>query len=43
MQLYVRLAGIDEKGATQVLKVLPSEAAVMAEVVNLFAFKNERK
>jgi len=43
MQRYVRLAGIDEKGATQVLKVLPSDAAVMAEVVNLFAFKNERK
>lgn len=43
MQRYVRLAGIDEKGATQVLKVLPSDMAVMAEVVNLFAFKNEKK
>jgi integrase len=36
MQHYVRLAGIDEKGATQVLKVLPSDAAVMAEVVDIF-------
>ncbi len=43
MQRYVRLAGIDEKGATQVLKVLPSDAAVMAEVVNLFAFKSKKE
>ena len=38
MQRYIRMAGIDERGATQVLKVLPSEEA-MAKVVNLFEFK----
>lgn len=39
MQYYIRLAGVDEKGATQVLRVLPNDAALMAEVVNLFDFK----
>jgi integrase len=39
MQYYVRLAGIDERGATQVLRMLPSDAAVMAEVVDIFEFK----
>lgn len=43
MQRYIRLAGIDERGATQVLKVLPSDAAVMSEVVNLFDFKARRE
>ena len=42
MQRYIRMAGIDEKGATQVLKFLP-EAQVMGEVVNLFDFKADRK
>lgn len=42
MQHYVRLAGIEEQGATQVLKILPSDAAVMGEVVNLFEFKAKR-
>ncbi|HEX4925242.1 MAG TPA: site-specific integrase, partial [Bdellovibrionales bacterium] len=36
MQRYIRLAGIEIKGATEGLKVLP-EAEVMAQVVNLFA------
>ena len=36
MQIYMRLAGIDEKGATQGLKFLPSDEAVMDNVVNLF-------
>jgi len=39
MQHYTRLAGVDERGATQVLKMLPSDAAVMGEVVSLFDFK----
>lgn len=39
MQYYIRLAGVDEQGATQVLKMLPSESAVMGEVVRLFDFK----
>lgn len=42
MQHYVRLAGIDERGATQVLKVLPSDAAVMAEVVSIFGKKGNK-
>jgi len=36
MQFYIRLAGVDEQGATQVLKMLPSDAAMMSEVVRLF-------
>lgn len=43
MQYYVRLAGVDEKGATQVLRVLPSDDAVMGEVVNLFQFKAKKE
>lgn len=43
MQRYIRLAGIDEQGATQVLRVMPSDAAVMAEVVNLFEFKAKQE
>lgn len=39
MQHYVRLAGVDERGATESSRVLPSDAAVMAEVVNIFDFK----
>jgi len=39
MQRYIRMAGIDERGATQVLRVLPSDEALMGEVVNLFDFK----
>jgi integrase len=42
MQYYIRLAGVEEQGATQVLRVLPSDAAVMGEVVNLFEFKAKR-
>jgi len=39
MQCYIRLAGVEEAGATQVLRIMPSDAAVMGEVVNLFEFK----
>lgn len=39
MQRYVRMAGIDERGATDVLRVLPSDAALAGEVVDLFQFK----
>ena len=35
MQRYIRLAGIETQGATNVLRVLP-EADVAAQVVNLF-------
>lgn len=41
MQRYIRLAGIDEAGATEVLKFIPSEEAVMEHVVNLFKPRKE--
>lgn len=39
MQRYIRLAGVEEKGATECLKVLASDAEVMGTVVNLLDFK----
>jgi hypothetical protein len=42
MQYYVRLSGIEEQGATQVLRILPSDAAVMGEVVSIFGLKNRK-
>jgi integrase len=39
MQIYLRLAGVDEKGATDGLRFLPSDQAVMGHVVELFSFK----
>jgi integrase len=41
MARYVRLAGIDEKGATDGLRFLPSEDALSSNVVNLFNHKKE--
>ncbi len=43
MERYIRLAGIDEKGATECLRVLQSDSDVMAEVVNLLDFKAEKR
>jgi len=42
MQHYIRLAGVDERGATDTLKILPSDEACMGEVVRIFDFKNSR-
>ena len=40
MQRYIRMAGIDERGATEGLRFLPiSDKAAMGRVVNLFEFK----
>jgi integrase len=39
MQIYVRLAGIDENGATETLKFIPTEQAVMEKIVSLFDYK----
>ena len=36
MQRYIRLAGIDEAGATEVLRFIPTEEAVMEKVVSLY-------
>lgn len=37
MQIYMRLAGVDERGATEGLRFLPSDEAVMGRVVELFS------
>lgn len=42
MERYIRLAGVDEKGATENLKILKSDTEVMAEIVNLCDFKAEK-
>ena len=36
MQRYIRLAGIDEAGATEVLRFIPTEEAVMEKVVSMY-------
>lgn len=42
MERYVRLAGIDERGVTEKLKVLSTELGVMEEVTNLCDFRANR-
>lgn len=39
MEFYIRVAGVNEKGATDCLTILLSEAEVMENVVNLFNFE----
>ncbi|MBS1958329.1 MAG: site-specific integrase [Bdellovibrionales bacterium] len=39
MQVYTRLAGVDEKGATQGLRILPDDAAATQEFANILKFK----
>ncbi len=36
MEFYIRVAGVEEKGATDCLKILPSEGEVLGNVVELF-------
>jgi hypothetical protein len=36
MQIYMRLAGVDERGATENLRFLPSDEAIMGKVSQLF-------
>lgn len=36
MQRYIRLAGIDEAGATETLRFIPTEEAVMEKVVSMY-------
>ena len=43
MQRYIRLAGIDEGGATETLRFIPTEEAVMEKVVNLFEHRKDDK
>jgi hypothetical protein len=40
MEFYIRVAGVEEKGATDCLKILPSEAEVMGNVVSLFGLNS---
>ena len=40
MQRYIRLAGIDEGGATEKLSFIPTDQAVMEKVVNLFDYRS---
>lgn len=41
MQIYLRLAGIDEQGATDGLRFLPSDEAIMGHVVELFKYRDK--
>jgi len=43
MQKYIRLAGIDEKDATQGLRVLPNDMAAMKEVADLLENDEEEQ
>ena len=36
MQRYIRLAGIDEGGAAESLRFIPTEEAVMEKVVSMY-------
>jgi integrase len=39
MELYIRVAGVEEKGATDYLKILPSEVEDDGNVVELFKYE----
>jgi len=41
MQRYIRLAGIDESGATETLRFIPTEEAVMEKVVSIYGYKKD--
>lgn len=43
MQRYIRLAGIDEAGATEVLRFIPTEEAVMEKVVSIFDYRDREE
>ena len=36
MQIYMRLAGVDERGATDGLRFLPCDEAILGRIVELF-------
>ncbi len=42
MQRYIRLAGIDEAGATEALQFIPTEPAVMERVVSLVDYRSKK-
>jgi len=41
MQRYIRLAGIDEAGATEVLRFIPTAEAAMERVVSLYDYRKK--
>lgn len=41
MQRYIRLAGVDEAGATEILRFVPTEEAVMEKVVSMYDYKRK--
>lgn len=41
MQRYIRLAGVDECGATEVLRFIPTEEAVMEKVVSMYEHRKK--
>ena len=41
MQRYIRLAGVDEAGATEVLRFIPTEEAVMEKVISLSGYRKK--
>jgi integrase len=43
MQRYIRLAGVDEGGATETLRFIPTEEAVMEKVVSLYDQKRRNE
>ncbi|MBS1983576.1 MAG: site-specific integrase [Bdellovibrionales bacterium] len=42
MDRYIRMAGIDERGATEGLKVLSSDIEAMTQVVDLIGFRSDQ-
>jgi len=42
MQRYIRMAGIDEKGATECLNFLPTPEATMEKVVQMYDFRKPK-
>ena len=41
MQRYIRLAGIDEGGATESLRFIPTEEAAMEKVVHMYDYRKK--
>ena len=42
MQRYIRMAGIDEAGATESLRFIPTDEAVMEHVVNMIDYREKK-
>ena len=40
MQRYIRLAGVDEAGATEALSFIPTDEATMEQACKIFDYKS---